>query len=121
VTEKDVLTFVQNWISSVYSLELLLLMRRERGKAMQPADLVRELRSSPMAVAQALQELKAAGLISESPGGSCTYAPASAEHERVVADIERTYAVKPITLVKAIMSAPNQKLRMFSDAFRIKE
>jgi hypothetical protein len=39
----------------------------------------------------------------------------------VVADIERTYAVKPITLVKAIMSAPNQKLRMFSDAFRIKE
>jgi DNA-binding GntR family transcriptional regulator len=121
VTEEDIHAFVRASIGSVYALELLLLLQRRRDEALPAAELVRELRSSPTAVNEALSRLMAAGLVSEKPAGHYVYAPASAEREQMVAAVDRTYAVKPMTLVKAIMSAPNEKLRMFSDAFKLKE
>jgi hypothetical protein len=35
--------------------------------------------------------------------------------------LQETYAARPMAVVKAIMTAPNEKLRVFSDAFRLKD
>jgi hypothetical protein len=35
--------------------------------------------------------------------------------------IEAVYAAKPMAVAKAIMSAPNDKLRIFADAFKLKD
>jgi hypothetical protein len=119
--EDDALEFVRNSIGSVTTLELLILLQRDVGKAWTVSDLVRELRSSTLAVGIGLTSLKSAGLVRESDDRHYTFLPASDRLAKIVAEIKALYAVKPITVIKATMAGPNEKLRIFSDAFKLKE
>jgi DNA-binding IclR family transcriptional regulator len=121
VTEDELLKFVQNSIKSVWALEMLLLFRRERQRAWNAGDLVRELRSSDSAVAEALVALHSAGFIAATPEGPYRYEAASAELDEIAVRIEKLYGERPLAMAKAIMSAPNEKLRIFSDAFKLKD
>jgi hypothetical protein len=121
VTEEEVLAFIRTHIGSVYTLELLLQIKQSAGRVWQSGELVRELRSSRTAVADALGRLTQAGLVVEEPAGCYFFAPASPQREQIAIEIEKVYASKPISVVKAIMSVPTDKLRVFSDAFKIKE
>jgi hypothetical protein len=121
VNEEEVIAFIRAHIASVYTLELLLLVRRNRDRSWQANDLVKELRSSGTAVTEALTRLVQAGLISEDADRHFRYAPASPERERIAEAIEKAYASTPLAVVKAIVAAPDQKLQAFSDAFRLKE
>jgi hypothetical protein len=121
VTEDEVLAFVQRSVKSVWGLELLLLLRRERQKSWRVADLVLELRSSEAAVDVALDGLRGAGFVSAEAEDLYRYAPASPELDEVAGRIDAVYAAKPMAVAKAIMSAPNDKLRIFADAFRLKD
>ncbi len=121
MTEDEVLAFIQRSIKSVWALELLLLLRRERDRAWPTAELVRELRSSDAAVTEAAAGLKSAGFLTTEGGELVRYWPASPELDRIAGEIETIYAAKPIAVVKGIMSAPNEKLRIFADAFKLKD
>lgn len=121
MNEAELIDFVRARIGSVYTLELLLLMKRDPARAWQANDLVRELRSSRTAVAEALGRLSEAGLISGKPDGHYVYAPANAERQQMADAIEKSYASTPFAVMKAIIGAPEQKLRAFSDAFKLKE
>ncbi len=121
VGEEEVVAFIRAHIGSLYALELLLLIKRARGKTWQAGELVRELRSSRTAVAEALNRLLRAGLVAENPSGGYTYAPATAERERLADAIEQAYTSRPISVVRAIVAAPDEQLRVFSDAFKLKE
>jgi hypothetical protein len=105
----------------VYTLELFLLVKRTRDQDWNIGELVRELRSSATAVADALNRLNRVGFVSEKPAGKYAFAPASPELERLAAEIEQIYTNRPISVVKAIVAAPTEKLRQFSDAFKLKE
>jgi hypothetical protein len=106
VTETDFIPFVQCYIGSVYTLELLLLLKRKSHRVWRAEELVRELRSSRTAVAEALARLAQAGLVCESAPGCFAFAPASADHERRVREIERAYASAPMSVVRALVTAP---------------
>jgi hypothetical protein len=121
VTDDDILAFVRKSIKSVWALELLLLLRREQSRAWAHQELVRELRSSDAIIVEAAASLRAAGFVAAEPGEVYRYAPASAELDHIAAQIEATHAAKPLALAKAIMSAPNDKLRIFADAFKLKD
>jgi hypothetical protein len=121
VSGQDVIAFIRAHIGSVYTLELLLLLKRHPDKMWQASDLVRELRSSGTAIAEALNRLIRAGLVSESSPGRYAFAPKSPEYERLAAEIENAYASTPMSVVKAIVAAPDEKLRDFSNAFKLKE
>ena len=121
VNEEELLALVRTHIVSVHSLELLLLVKRQRDRSWQTAELVRELRRSSLAVAQSLASLRAAGLVREIADGRISFAPISPQHDRLAAEIEKIYAATPLTLLKAIVAAPDEKLRIFSDAFKLKE
>lgn len=121
MSEDDLLGFVRTYIGSVYTLELLLLIRRHPGKVWKSDDLVRELRSSGTAVTEALNRLIRGGLVSEDPPGVYTFAPISPKLEKLSAEIERAYVSMPISVMKALVAAPDEKLRLFSDAFKLKE
>ena len=121
MTEDEILSFVQRSVRSVWALELLLLLRRERGQAWRLEDLVRELRSSDAAVDGALESLHSAGYVTTDPGELFRYAPASPHLDEMAERIEAVYAAKPMAVAKAIMSAPNDKLRIFADAFKLKD
>jgi hypothetical protein len=121
VSEGNVIAFIRTHIRSLYTLEVLLLLKRDRARAWKAADLVRELRSSGMAVADALNRLTRAGMVSENSPGHYAFAPASPDHERIAVEIENAYTSMPMSVMKAIVGAPDEKLRAFSNAFRLKD
>jgi hypothetical protein len=121
VNEAEVLDFVRAQLGSVYTLELMIRLKQSPGRLWQSGELVRELRSSRTAVADGLDRLKRASMVREDPAGCFFFAPASSEGEALAVEIERIYTSKPISVVKAIMAAPDDKLRAFSDAFKLKE
>lgn len=118
-SDDDTVSFVQAAISSVCALELLILLRRERQRCFLPAELVRELRSSELAVAQALGHLTRSGLIEEIPETGYRYQQVSVQLDAICDRLESDYAHKPVKIVRAILEAPDEKLRTFAEAFRI--
>jgi hypothetical protein len=121
VHEEDVLAFLSATVKSLWALELLLLMRRECSRAWQVAALVAELRASTVVVQDALAGLIGAGLIAEDEAGIFCYRPVSETLDSFVAETQTLYAAKPLAVINAIAAAPNEKLRIFSDAFRLKD
>ncbi len=118
-SEDDTVAFVQTAIGSVCALELLILLRRQRQRCFGAAALVRELRSSELAIAQALDRLIKSGLIEEIPGSGFRYQQVSARLDAICDRLESDYARKPVKIVRAILEAPDEKLRTFADAFRL--
>jgi hypothetical protein len=120
LTEQDVLNFVAQSVRSLWALEVLLLLRRDRLKVWSVGELVRETRSSQTAVGDALAMLTAAGFVAED-NGVHRYWPVSPALETVASEIEALYAAKPTAVIKAILTTPDNKLRTFSDAFKLKD
>jgi hypothetical protein len=120
VTEQDVLSFVAASLRSLWALEVLLLLRNDGTKAWRAEEIVRETRSSQTAVGEAILMLQKAGFVAHE-NGLYRYWPATPNLEIIGAEIQKLYAVKPTTVMKAILSAPHDKLRNFSDAFKLKE
>lgn len=118
-SEDDTVSFVRAAISSVCALELLILLRRERQQCFRPDDLVRQLRSSQLAVARALDHLTKSGLIEEVPEFGYRYQQGSVQLDAICERLESVYARKPVKIVSAILDAPDEKLRMFAEAFRL--
>ena len=121
MTEDDVLTFAASSMSSLWSLELLLFLKKDARQARTPSELIRDLRSSQTVVDDVLVALRERGLVKESEPGRWRYQPATPQLDAIVAGLEDLYAVKPAAVIKAIVTAPDRKLRLLSDAFKIKE
>ena len=121
MTEEDLLAFVTASIGSVWTLELLLLLKREPGKSWETEELIRETRSSPVVTGEALAGLRTAGLVIQDVPGRHRYQAANEHLDRLVAELEKAYRTRPMTVIKAIVAPPSDKLRMFSDAFKLKD
>ena len=106
MVEEDAIAFIRDVLGSVYSVELLLLIRRHGSRTWRGGDLVRELRSSATAVGEALNRLIQAGLVAEQPAGRYGFAPSSLRHAQLAATIEKLYRNAPISVMKAIVAAP---------------
>jgi hypothetical protein len=105
VTEDDLLAFIASAIGSVWAVELLLLLKREPDRAWGPESLVRELRSSPIVINEALERLRTAGLIIRESVGLYRYGAASPQLNCMASQLEEVYATKPTTVIKAIAAA----------------
>jgi DNA-binding HxlR family transcriptional regulator len=117
--EEDVLNFAASSIASIWALELLLLVRQER-RGWTSTELMRQLRGSDAVIAQGLQRLLSAGLITEE-SGRYIYKPTSSEIGTLANELENLYRLKPVTVVSAIANAPQRKPQILSDAFRLKK
>jgi hypothetical protein len=121
ISDETVLDFVAAVFKSVWALELLLALKRDPTRAWRAADIIRELRSSQTVATEALHNLVAAGLVTADDNGNYRYRAGSPVIDEIVAALEKLYAVKPTAVIERIVSSPNTKLQILSDAFRIKE
>jgi hypothetical protein len=121
VIPQDLLRSLRSSITSIWDLELLLILHRDRARAWTAEALVLELRSSPVLVTGALRALCSAGLAVEEADGQYRYQPATLELDGVVQQLARAYAEFPIAVAKAIYAAPSDKIQVFADAFRLKK
>ncbi|HEY3777545.1 MAG TPA: hypothetical protein VGL35_05765 [Rhizomicrobium sp.] len=121
VTEEDVLAFVRAGIGSVWELELLLLLYRSSERRWSALEIERELRASPTVVGSALRHLRAAEVTAEPERDRFQYAAGSPRTDRIVRAIDHAYRTNPISVIKTILGAPDATLKIFSDAFRLKD
>lgn len=121
MTDDQIFSFARNTIRSVWALELLLLLHRYPTRGWSSDELVRELRSSQAVILPSLETLKAAGLVAEREKGNFGYAAATPDLDAMTEELAKVYATSPIALAKAIMRAPNEKLAIFSDAFKFRD
>jgi len=121
ISEDEVLRFAAALFKSVWALELLLTLRRGRDRSWVAGELIKELRSSQVVVVEALSNLVAAGLVVEEEGGRFRYQVGSPGIDETVGELETLYATKPTVVIREIVTTPNLKLKILSDAFRIKE
>jgi hypothetical protein len=118
LAQEETLTFIRDYLGSVYALELLLLIKKNSSRAWHAVDLVRDLRSSATAVTEALSRLIQAGLVSENPTGRYVFAPLSPMHAKLAADIEKIYTSAPMSVMTAIVTAPGKSAEGFPRALK---
>lgn len=120
-SEAEILEFAGASFRSVWALELLLMLRTRRERNWEPGEILKELRSSQVAVVEALHNLIAAGLVVEEEGARFRY-NATDRLEEAVGALAELYALKPAVVMRQIVNSPNNaKLQILSDAFRIKD
>ena len=120
-SEAEILEFAGASFRSVWALELLLMLRRTRDRNWGAAEILKELRSSQVAVVEALNNLIAAGLVVADEDERYRY-NATGRLEEAVGALAQLYALKPAVVMRQIVNSPNNAtLQILSDAFRIKD
>jgi hypothetical protein len=117
--DRELTEWIQDSFRSVWSVEILLALHGEAGRAWAPEELIAELRSSEAVVGRALEDLLAAGMILIAEGGAVRYRPDSADQDRLTRLLAEAYRVKPGAVRRLIVQGSDEKLRNFSEAFRI--
>ena len=112
--------FIRSAFPSVWTLELLLLLRSEPERGWTGLELVDKLRASEPIIVQGVGALLAGGLAATDKGSTVRYAPASPEIERLVAEAARQYAKRPDAVRRIIVFAEHSGLQAFSDAFKFR-
>lgn len=115
----DLLRLIGSSFRSVWALELLLLLKRER-RIWTPAELNSGLRASELVVNKALDELVAGGLVSVDEEGA-RYLPVSKDVGRQIDEVEKLYAARPDAVRREIVSAASSGATAFADAFRLRK
>jgi hypothetical protein len=113
-------TFIRSTFRSVWSLELLLLLRSESDRRWAQEDLVVRMRGSDSVVRNGLAALIAAGLVVREDDGSVSYAPASPDLEAMVDRVQDLYARRPDAVRRVIVMGTHDQLNAFADSFRLR-
>jgi hypothetical protein len=119
-SEDEIAGFIRSSFRSVWSLELLLLLKRD-PRLWRHGEIVTALRASEVIVAQSLDFLTAAGLVSIDEAGGAAYRPASERSATLVEDTESLYARGPDAVRRLIVGAIPNPLTAFADAFRLRK
>jgi DNA-binding IclR family transcriptional regulator len=114
----EVAEFIHAYISSVWALELLLLLRRDPERAWTAAALVRELRASTSLVSDNLARLQQQGLALEGDDG-WRFHPANPRLAALVTELSALYRERPMHVMSLI--ARSDSIRSLADAFRIRK
>jgi hypothetical protein len=121
VLDPELLAFVRSSIPSIWTLELLLLLRRAAPGYLTREELVQHLRATPTLIERLLEQLVAARLVARNPAGAFRFECATLELDALCEALATAADQRPIALRDAIISMPSEKLRDFSDAFRFKD
>ena len=112
--------FISTSFRSVWSLELLLFLKRHPG-AYCREELIAALYGSELIVQQALDWLVAVGLARLDEQGRATYHPATPELGSLVQRTDDLYGRKPDAVRRLIVAGAAPGLTAFADAFRFRK
>ena len=114
-TVKD---FIDEYIDSVDSLDILLLLRGSPEDTWGPSAISRALHLDAALVAPRLDHLRSAGLIQErTVATDCVYqyAPSSPDVALAIDELATAFATFRVRIVEQIFSKPLKKIQTFQD------
>lgn len=117
---QELTEFIRSHFRSVWSLELLLHLRRHPDQFWSTAELVEVLRASQAVVATGIETLLAGGLIVVQRNGGARYGPANPDLEAWAGETEQLYARKPDAVRRLIVLSANSGVAAFADAFKLR-
>lgn len=118
--EPDLTLFAQS-LQSLWAVDVLVLLQRERERLWHIDGITRELRSNPSLIREIVARLERLRLLSRQADGSVRYAPADDVLDGLVERLVKLRRERPLALVREIYGAPNEKLQSFSNAFKLKK
>lgn len=114
--------FLQRSVASVDTVEILLLLSKDREKWWETNELRERLATaanlSEGDVAKCLDDLQQSAVISRGGDRRARFRPAPA-HDAHVATLARLYVERPVTLFRVIYALRDSKIKTFADAFRL--
>ena len=116
---RELADFIRGHFRSIWSLELLLHLRRHPDRAWAEAELVDALRASRAVVATSLETLLAGGLILVDGEGRACYGPAGDDLRKRIDEIADLYVRKPDAVRRLIVQPAPSGVEAFADAFRL--
>lgn len=117
---EELAEFIRSHFPSVWSLELLLHLRRNPDRAWSEAELVEVLRASQAVIGTSIHGLLAGGLILVEDDGQARYGPAGVDLAARVAQAADLYAKKPDAVRRLIVLSRRSGVTAFADAFRLR-
>lgn len=117
--EPDLVAFLRDNFRSMWTLELLLLLKADAVRCWRPEALVRELRASQFLVSDGLKALERAGLVIGDSDGAWRYSPPGDVLGQLCDRLEHAYRERPVTVVNIIAAAP-PTVQSLADAFKLK-
>lgn len=119
-SREQVSRFIRSSFRSVWSLEMLLLLKREQ-RPWTDGEIVAALRASDLIVSQSVSALGDVGLVVTDAAGRTEYRPINEDSARLVEEAERLYAQSPDAVRRLILNASSGGLAAFADAFRLRK
>ncbi len=117
----DVRALIEQHISSVAQLEVLLLFFRTVPRGWDAAEVARELRIDAGSAAGLVSDLSARGFLALDAAGRPRYAPSAATLAAAVPALETCYRERRVAVITLIFAKPPEPLRQFAEAFRLKK
>ena len=121
MSEDTALAFARDSLRSIWSLELLAVLKARPEKQWAFEELERELRATPQIVRKAAHTLASLGIATGGNAGFCQYAPYDPRTDATVSELLQLYILKPTSVMKAIYASPADRIQTFAEAFKIKD
>jgi predicted ArsR family transcriptional regulator len=120
---EDVRRFINEHITSIEQLEVLLLLKRSADREWSAAEVSRELAIHPESAAVRLTDLEGRGLLVAKPDSppAYRYQPTSSALARVVNNLAEVYKQHRVSVITLVFSKPIDNIRSFSDAFKFRK
>lgn len=116
---RELASFIESSFRSVWSIELLLLLRSV-DRPCSTEELVAMMRASSAVIENALESLVAAGLAG-TDGEKVSYMPITPHVAELVEATAQLYASRPDAVRRLIVAPTSNGLAAFADAFRLKD
>ncbi len=120
---EDIAQFITNQFDSIAQLEALLLLRGEPNGAWSAPTLAQRLYITEFETVEALEHLRAGGLVIPLAGDpTCyRYEPVSPELRGLVDRTADVYSKHLVPITNLIHAKSKTRVREFADAFRIRK
>jgi hypothetical protein len=102
---------------SVWAVELLLVLRRDRDRGWAAEQLVAELRASTNLVRDVLAAFETSGLAVCGDDGAWRYVPAGPVIDALATRLEQAYRERPVAIINLIASR-GDPIQGLADAFK---
>lgn len=119
-TAEEIAAFISDTFRSVWTLELLILIKGDCAKRWSREELIDALRASKTVVEVSLDSLLAAGLLVEED--HCVqYCPANDALGELADATQALYVSRPATVRRLVISSGHEHLNAFANAFRLRK
>ncbi len=115
-------TFIQQRLSSVDQIAIVLLLMRDPGRSWTAPEVAAAVESAQEAAAMRLFLLASSGLITFEASGIPRYRYAGSDDSThaLLTELSEVYAENPAAIA-ALVGAPPDPIRSFADAFKLKK